>query len=352
MRLLVLTGRGPAGRFARAAAALALRGHRLHRWGPGPAGLPDPVPPIPPWRIGGIGAVDLVLADDVTPVRAVLAGALSGAAGIVMPLVPGAVARWGAIGRACWHGARGAGLVEPADAGVLASRYADLASGAGLWPDGPPSVGIEVAHPDTEILERACERALARTRGPVRRPALFLDRDGTLVREIGYLSSPDEIELLPGVVGALRTAREAGLPVIVISNQSGVGRGWFTLERVYATMARLRERLRAGGVELDAIYFCPHRPEDGCRCRKPNPGLLERAAEDQGLSLKDSVMVGDKRIDAETGQRAGGYGVLVRTGYGGDEEPEPSGDPARPPDAVCEDLADAVEWVIRHTQAG
>jgi histidinol phosphatase-like enzyme len=103
-------------------------------------------------------------------------------------------------------------------------------------------------------------------------------------------------------------------------------------------------------VELDAIYFCPHRPEDGCRCRKPNPELLERAAEDQGLSLRDSVMVGDKRIDAATGQNAGGRGVLVRTGYGGDEEPDPEVVTDRPPDAVCEDMGAAVEWVIRHTR--
>jgi D-glycero-D-manno-heptose 1,7-bisphosphate phosphatase len=246
----------------------------------------------------------------------------------------------------------GAGLVEPRDAATLTSRFADLATGAGLWPDGPPSAGIEVAHPDTEILERACERALARGWGPALRPALFVDRDGTLVREIGYLSSPEAIELLPGVARALRTAHEAGLPVIVISNQSGVGRGLFTLERVHAAMARLRERLRVEGVELDAIYFCPHRPEDQCRCRKPNPGILERAAEDQGLSLRDSVMVGDKRIDAETGQNAGGRGVLVRTGYGGAEDAEPGVEAGRPPDAVCEDLVAAVDWVIARTREG
>jgi histidinol-phosphate phosphatase family protein len=313
--------------------------------------MSDVVAGVSPWRSGSLGVVDLVLSTDRSPVRAAMVAGLCGARALVMPLTAASVERWGPLERACWHGWRGAGLVEPGEAATFAARHADFAAGAGLWPDGPPSATIEVAHADTEVLERACERALARGYGPARRAALFVDRDGTLVREIGYLSSPDDVELLPGVARALRTAREAGLPVIVISNQSGVGRGLFTLERVYAAMARLRERLRVEGVEPDAIYFCPHRPEDGCRCRKPNPELLERAAEDQGLSLRDSVMVGDKRIDAATGQNAGGRGVLVRTGYGGDEQPDPDTVAERPPDAVCDDLASAVDWVIEHAHA-
>lgn len=349
MRLLVLAGPGPPDRFTRASAALALRGHRLCWAGPRPPGLPDGAESVSPWRSGSMRGLDLVLAAGDSPVRAALVAALSGARAVVMPLAAASVERWGALERACWHGAHGAGLVEPGEASAISRGHADLAAGAGLWPDGPPSAGVEVAHPDTEVLERACERALARGLGPARRAALFVDRDGTLVREVGYLSSAEDIELLPGVAAALRTARAAGLPVIVISNQSGVGRGLFTLERVYAAMARLRQRLRTEGVELDAIYFCPHRPEEGCRCRKPNPELLERAAEDQGLSLRDSVMVGDKRIDAASGQNAGGRGILVRTGYGGDEDSEVV--PERPPDAVCADLGSAVDWVIEHTHA-
>jgi histidinol phosphatase-like enzyme len=126
----------------------------------------------------------------------------------------------------------------------------------------------------------------------------------------------------------------------------------FTLERVYQAMARLRELLRPHDVELDAIYVCPHRPEENCPCRKPRTGLLERAAEDQWLTLTGSTMVGDKRIDAETGQNAGGHGVLVRTGYGRDEETADEGAATRPPDAVCEDLAAAVRWVLAHATPG
>jgi histidinol-phosphate phosphatase family protein len=172
---------------------------------------------------------------------------------------------------------------------------------------------------------------------------VFLDRDGTLVRETGYLANPDELELLPGVTRALRNLSDAGVPLVVISNQAGVGRGLFTAARVHEVMARLRRRLRAEGVEISAIYFCPHRPDEGCPCRKPKTGLLERAAEDQHLSLAGSVMIGDKRIDAAAGRNAGGRGILVRTGYGREEEGR-TDVPGPPPSQVCDDLAAAVAW--------
>jgi D-glycero-D-manno-heptose 1,7-bisphosphate phosphatase len=110
-------------------------------------------------------------------------------------------------------------------------------------------------------------------------------------------------------------------------------------------MARLRERLRAHGVELAAIYFCPHHPEAGCPCRKPRPGLLERAADDLDLALTRSVTIGDKRIAAATGRNAGGRGILVRTGYGRTEEGQGEGQ-GPPPDRVCEDLPAAAEWLL------
>ena len=141
--------------------------------------------------------------------------------------------------------------------------------------------------------------------------------------------------------------KAAGLPLIVISNQSGVGRGLFPLGRVYEVMARLRVQSRAAGIELDGIYFCPHRPEDGCACRKPGTRLLERAAEDHLLTLRGSFMVGDKLLDVETVQRVGGRGLLVRSGYGREEE-RVFGDAAagRGPDFVCDDLAGASVWIL------
>jgi len=179
------------------------------------------------------------------------------------------------------------------------------------------------------------------------RSAAFLDRDGTLVVERGYLSDPADLELLPGAADAVRTLHAAGLAVVVISNQSGVGRGLFPLARVYQAMAALRRVLRARGAELDAIYFCPHRPEEGCDCRKPGSALLLRAAEDLQLDLRRSAMVGDKLLDVETGHRAGGLGVLVRTGYGRDEEGRLASEPAsRRPDRVSGDLAEAAGWIV------
>ncbi|HVP15233.1 MAG TPA: HAD family hydrolase, partial [Terriglobales bacterium] len=205
----------------------------------------------------------------------------------------------------------------------------------------------DAAHPDTEVLERICERAIARQRGGAVRRGVFVDRDGTLVVERGYLAEASGIELLPGSLRAVHDLQAAGFPVIVVSNQSGVGRGLFPLARVYETMARLRSVLREGGVELDGIYFCPHRPEEQCGCRKPGIGLLERAAEDHLLSLHGSFVVGDKRIDVESAQRARARGVLVRSGYGREEEGswarEGSG---ATPDHVCDDLAAAAAWII------
>jgi D-glycero-D-manno-heptose 1,7-bisphosphate phosphatase len=122
--------------------------------------------------------------------------------------------------------------------------------------------------------------------------------------------------------------------------------------RVYETMARLRLALRAHGVELDGIYFCPHAPDAGCACRKPGTALLERAAEDQQLTLRRSTMVGDKQIDVETGRRAGGHGVLVRTGYGREEEKRVGEMPAGSrPEFVADDLSAAAAWILAREDA-
>ena len=215
----------------------------------------------------------------------------------------------------------------------------------GVWSDMPPKPMPDPAHPDVEILERACERVIARHRSHALRPAWFLDRDGTLVPDVGYTSDPDDVELFPGVAQALRTIAAAGYVLVVISNQAGVGRGLFDLTRAHEVMGRMRELLRREGVELDAIYLCPHRPDEGCACRKPGTALLERAADDLRLSLRDSVMVGDKWIDVAAGHRVGAMGVLVRTGYGREEESR-FGEGERKPDAVCDDLKQVAAWML------
>jgi len=328
-----------------AIAGLALRGHQV-AWLGSPGGPADMVGEggLRSGReVAGLGA-ELIVGGTHAPWATALAGRIAGASVMVLDLEWAGVDRWGWIDRWAWGAMDSTGLVAEAEAPRWVADPRGLArERIGLWPAAPLPAAPDPAHPDTEVLERACERALARHRGGAARAAVFLDRDGTLVRETGYLADPDGLELLPGVAGALRDLAAADLPLVVISNQSGIGRGLFWESDVHAVMARLRRMLRERGVELTAIYFCRHRPEDDCPCRKPRTGLLLRAAEDLQLALGQSVMIGDKRIDAATGARAGGQGILVRTGYGGEEERRPEARlPA--PDHVSDDLAAAVAW--------
>ncbi len=328
-----------------ALAGLARRGHEI-AWSKSTGALPEgdavPAPPGSP-ALSGAGA-EIVVGGAAAPVRTALAGWLAGAQVMLLELRVAELERWRWIDRWAWDSLHSVALVEDAEAERLAANPRGIArERIGLWPSVDPGVAPDPAHADVEVLERACERALARHRGGAARPAVFLDRDGTLVRETGYLSDPQALELLPGVGRALRNLVAAGVPLVLVSNQSGVGRGMFTARDVHAVMARLRAELRVHAVELSAIYFCPHRPDERCPCRKPRTGLLERAAEDLQLSLVDSVMIGDKRIDAATGRSAGGRGILLRTGYGREEERRDD-DPGPPPDVVCDDLGTAVAW--------
>ena len=358
MRILV-QGRSagaPADRLALAATGLALRGHEVLWQGRQPfvppAGGPSTLHSVP----GGVGlgrhSADVVLGGP-GPVGAALAGWLVGARCMVLALDADSVRRWGRAARIAWSTLHAWALIDEADGPALRADPQGLdREQVALWPAGDPPASPDATHPDTEVLERICERALARQRGRAPRPGAFLDRDGTLVVERGYLSDPADLELLPGAAAALHDLKAAGLPLIVISNQSGVGRGRFTLARVYEVMARLRIESRAAGIELDGIYFCPHRPEEGCACRKPGTLLLERAAEDHRLALRDSFMVGDKLLDVETLQRAGGRGVLVRSGYGREEERSVGNAAAgRGPDQVCDRLEDASAWIVATLEA-
>lgn len=151
------------------------------------------------------------------------------------------------------------------------------------------------------------------------RPAervVVLDRDGTVIAERHYLSNPKHVELLPGVGRALRELNQMGLRLVVLTNQSAVGRGWLTLRRLEEIHERLTALLEAEGVRLAGIYYCAHTPEDSCACRKPQPGLLEQAAHEHGFDPHRSFVIGDKPCDVELGRRVGATTLLVQTGYG------------------------------------
>ena len=147
--------------------------------------------------------------------------------------------------------------------------------------------------------------------GPV-----FLDRDGTLIVEKEYLCDPDEVELERGVIEGLTLLQSVGRPLIVVTNQSGIGRGYFGLEAAIAVNERIDAILREHGVVLTAWYLCPHAPEEACRCRKPGRAMVDRAATELGICLADSFVIGDKRSDVELAFAIGATGILITTSRG------------------------------------
>lgn len=147
-------------------------------------------------------------------------------------------------------------------------------------------------------------------------PILFLDRDGTINQEVNYLSDPRDLRILPGVPEAIRRFNQAGWTVIVVTNQSGVGRGYFTQATVNAIHAQIQESLNAADAHIDAFYICPHHPDDHCPCRKPKAYLYQQAIRDLHLTPQKCVIVGDKMTDLEPGRQLDFYTILVETGYG------------------------------------
>jgi D-glycero-D-manno-heptose 1,7-bisphosphate phosphatase len=150
-------------------------------------------------------------------------------------------------------------------------------------------------------------------------PTVFLDRDGTINREVHHLSDPDQLELLPGAAEGLRELCDAGCKLVVVSNQSPIGRGMFTEARLLEINGRLSEMLAAEGVKIDGWYWCPHAPWEGCGCRKPAPGLFLRARDEMGVILEESWVVGDRLGDLCAGRQVGARAILVATGYGESE---------------------------------
>jgi len=183
------------------------------------------------------------------------------------------------------------------------------------------------------------------------RPAVFLDRDGNLNEDVGYLSALSELTLYPWAIDAVRLLNRAGYLVVVVTNQGGIGRKMIRPEFVPELHAEIDRRLALGSARVDAWYYCPHHPEalvedlrSACRCRKPETGMVDDAARDLGIDLTRSWVIGDKWADVQLGERMGGRSILVRTGWGVLEEAvRPAGQAV---EAVCDSLAGAVAVVL------
>jgi D-glycero-D-manno-heptose 1,7-bisphosphate phosphatase len=204
-----------------------------------------------------------------------------------------------------------------------------------------------------------------------RQAAVFLDRDGTINEEVGYLDRLEMLRLVPGAANAIRLINESGMKAVVVTNQSGVARGIFDEAFVDKVHAQLRHMLGEEGASLDGFYFCPHHPTEGrgsylrsCDCRKPAPGLLLRAAAELSLDPERSYMIGDTVKDIEAAARIGARGILVRTGYGteaadalgpaaktqmspGAEKLPDGGDLVIRPVHIARDLLAAVRWLLK-----
>jgi D-glycero-D-manno-heptose 1,7-bisphosphate phosphatase len=178
--------------------------------------------------------------------------------------------------------------------------------------------------------------------------AVFIDRDGTINVDVDFLSTPDQLQLIPRSAEAIRTLNEHGVPVIVITNQSGIARGLYTEEDLRKVHDALDGMLKLSGAKIDRYYYCPHHPSDGiapyvtqCLCRKPKPGMLHSAQKEFGFDLTRSFVVGDKRIDMEAGRAVGACSIQVSTGYG--ERERQIAEQYR--DHYASDLFEAVQYI-------
>jgi histidinol-phosphate phosphatase family protein len=170
--------------------------------------------------------------------------------------------------------------------------------------------------------------------------AVFLDRDGTIAEDVPYCSQVEDFHILPTVPEAVKLLNENGFKVVVITNQSGIARGYFTEETLAQIHQKMKDELMKHGARIDAIYYCPHHPDDGCECRKPKIGLFHKAAKELNIDFHNSYMVGDMQIDIDAGRAAGCKTVLVTTG------PDGGNSVINSPDHIAENLIEAAQWII------
>ena len=188
------------------------------------------------------------------------------------------------------------------------------------------------------------------------RPAVFLDRDGTLNEDVGFMDRMEALTLFPWTADAIRLLNRAGYCTVVTTNQSAVARGIIDEGFLRKVHEEIDRRLARGGARIDRYFYCPHHPEARleayrqlCECRKPRPGMILTAAHELGLDLARSVMVGDRRLDVTSGRTAGVRAILVRTGLGAAEEEGLVEGEGAQPDAILNNLMEAVGWILRNS---
>ena len=193
----------------------------------------------------------------------------------------------------------------------------------------------------------------------MKRPAVFLDRDGTINEQMGYINHPSRFVLLPGITEAIRLLNENDILVIIVSNQSGVARGYFPIALVHEVHEQLTKTLQQEQARIDRILFCPHYRSGSveeyaidCECRKPRTGLIEQACAEFDIELANSYVIGDRYTDIELAHRAGLKGILVETGYGRGDIEHVLPHVARGPDHIAKDLLDAVQWLLKNEKSG
>jgi D-glycero-D-manno-heptose 1,7-bisphosphate phosphatase len=204
----------------------------------------------------------------------------------------------------------------------------------------------------------AAQRSGPQNGGSKLRPAIFLDRDGTVTDEVGYINHASRAKIYPFAAEAMRMLKSTGFPVIIVTNQSGVGRGYFTEEIVGQVHRMVQDHLEAAGTSIDAYYHCPHHPaavvekyRQECRCRKPGTGMPEAAAEKFGIDLSRSWVVGDTYRDMQMGFAIGARTILLMTGYGRGEYEYRRGEWPRLPDLIAENLREAAKLILQELEA-
>jgi len=182
--------------------------------------------------------------------------------------------------------------------------------------------------------------------------AVFVDRDGTINVDVHYLDYPDKFEMYSGVQRGVKKLQEKGFKIIVITNQSGIARGYFTEEQLSAVHERMKQEFQKFGVTLDGIYYCPHHPDDKCKCRKPNTGLFEKAIKEHNINVKKSYMLGDKILDIGAGKKIGVKTILIPEPHVRDDFLSQKNEWECNPDYIADDFLDAVEWILNVAETG